>query len=159
MNNCTNCQDSNLNKNYSLDTVTPFCQNCSNENSACIVKMDADCVIYHLDNTSVSKLVNLNLPNNTSLSIILEAIDTAISSINNSSIISSTYKVKISATDFPDYLLNKIEGGTDGVVSTTILGDSGRVQILPSLNITALLEAIRNDATLRATIKQIVNLP
>lgn len=55
----------------------PFCDQCA-ENVACGEKIDSQCVIYHFNSSVPSKLVNLGLPNNTSVEAILEAIDALI---------------------------------------------------------------------------------
>lgn len=53
------------------------------------------------------------------------------------------WKVKVNALDFPDYLVNKVVGGTDGIVSLSAEQDpSGNnlVAFLPSLNVVALAD-------------------
>jgi len=59
----------------------PFCQQCS-ENSICVEKVDAECVIYNRDDSSPSKLTCMGIPNKTSVATILEAIDGFICNIN-----------------------------------------------------------------------------
>jgi hypothetical protein len=52
----------------------PYCDQCDND-SKCVEKVDAQCVIYHFNSQEPSGLVNLGIPNNTDLETILEAID------------------------------------------------------------------------------------
>lgn len=59
----------------------PYCEQCS-EDSICIQKIDAECVIYHRDNTSPSKLICSGLPNQTSIEAILESFDSYLCNIN-----------------------------------------------------------------------------
>src|ERR1035437_4079246 len=54
-----------------------ICVPCLDE-TKCIQKIDAECVIYHLDNTTPTNLTCLGIPNQTNLQSILEAIDTKI---------------------------------------------------------------------------------
>lgn len=61
----------------SCEVTQPFCDQCA-ENTKCIEKIDSQCVIYHFNSQTPSKLVNLGLPNNTSVEAILEAIDALI---------------------------------------------------------------------------------
>lgn len=61
------------------------------------------------------------------------------------------WKVKINSTDFPGYLLDKVVGGTDGIVSiSAILDPSGSnlVAFLPSIDIIALANNTLFDLTL-----------
>lgn len=55
------------------------------------------------------------------------------------------YKVKVDATDIPDYLKNQIVGGTDGVVSNSVKDVAGLLEILPSLDILCLLKRIKAE--------------
>lgn len=55
------------------------------------------------------------------------------------------YWVKVDATDTPDYLEEQIVGGSDGVVSITVDNAGGLLQIVPTLNIQALLDKIRDE--------------
>jgi hypothetical protein len=60
-------------------------------------------------------------------------------------------KVKINSTDFPDYLLNKVVGATDGIVSVSFVLDpsgSNLAAIIPSLNVVALANNALFDTTL-----------
>lgn len=52
----------------------PFCDQCENDDR-CREILDSACVIYHYDTDKPTKLVNLHLPNGTSVEAILEAID------------------------------------------------------------------------------------
>lgn len=56
----------------------PFIQPCPPppcNNSGCLIQEDATCILYHKDNATLSQLINLGLPNGSSVSMILEAID------------------------------------------------------------------------------------
>lgn len=53
------------------------------------------------------------------------------------------YKVKVDSTDAPDYLKNQIVGGTDGIVSISTTVQSGLLQLLPSINLLCLINALR----------------
>lgn len=53
--------------------------------NTCISNYNAECVIYNIDNDVPSKLSNLNIPNKSNLSFILEKIDTLLG--NNFSIV------------------------------------------------------------------------
>ena len=55
------------------------------------------------------------------------------------------YWVKVDPTDTPDYLEEQIVGGSDGVVSNTVQNIGGLLQIVPTLNIQALLDKIRDQ--------------
>jgi Chaperone of endosialidase len=168
--------------------------------------MDASCVLYHLAGFPASGLINLNLPNQTPVDIILNAIDallgTAISGqtlvpvstpaisflgsgpgnriLTPSLLLSGASgqtasiksdglyvpdlrdgKVKINASDFPDYLLNKVVGATDGIVSVSFVLDpsgSNLAAIIPSLNVIALANnsafdtALANNSTFISAI-------
>src|SRR5688572_8283807 len=57
----------------------PFCDQCANETN-CVHKMDSQCVIYHFNTDTPSLLINLQLPNGTSVEKILEKIDSLIGS-------------------------------------------------------------------------------
>lgn len=70
---CTTCNDSILNPEVA---EKPFCINCAEAESKCgLGKFPADCVIYHIDDETPSKLTNIGAPNKASVSQILEAID------------------------------------------------------------------------------------
>jgi hypothetical protein len=55
------------------------------------------------------------------------------------------YKVKVNATDAPDYLKNQMVGGTseDAIVSVDVQDVDGVMQIKPSINVQCLLDIIR----------------
>lgn len=158
--------------------------------------MDASCVLYHLAGFPPSKLIFLNLPNQTPVDIVLNAIDAALGNFASGQTIfpmstpainfvasgpggrtltptlllsgasgqtasiksDGLYvpdlrdgKVKINSTDFPDYLLNKVVGATDGIVSVSFVLDpsgSNLAAIIPSLNVVALANNALFDTTL-----------
>jgi hypothetical protein len=60
-------------------------------------------------------------------------------------------KVKVDANDPADYLINQLIGGSDGIISTTIVPDSGMLQVQPSLDITCLINLL-------STNQQFINL-
>lgn len=167
----------------------PFCDQCGDDNQ-CREKIDAQCVFYHFNTTQPSRLTNLGIPNNTSLEVILEAIDDLIGSNfnipftpaesetiswetggtaghspkahvkisaespNQAEIVEDgllvkphnpNYLVKVNATDAPDYLINQIEGGTDGIVSISKSVENGQVKLTPSINVLCLLKIIREQ--------------
>lgn len=64
------------------ESAQPYCDQCAEETS-CVDKMDAECIIYHLHDNKPSKLVNLDLPNKTSISTIVEKIDSLIGTYFN----------------------------------------------------------------------------
>lgn len=162
--------------------------------NTCVFELNSDCVIYHPDNITPSKLSNLNLPNKSNVTTILEKIDSLLG--NNFSLIlqkedtdtvditlsgtiikadvniSATSdnilevtsdglyvkglsgKVKVSSTDVnPDFVKNKLVGGSDNVVSISITESAGVLTIKPTLNIQALLTAISNSPALLAYFK------
>lgn len=51
-------------------------------NNGCPIMLDTNCSIYHLLQSSASRLVNLNLPNGSTLQLILETIDLQLGQIN-----------------------------------------------------------------------------
>lgn len=55
------------------------------------------------------------------------------------------YWVKVDPTDTPDYLEEQIVGGSDGIVSNTVQNIGGLLQVVPTLNIQALLDKIRDE--------------
>lgn len=55
------------------------------------------------------------------------------------------YWVKVDATDTPDYLEEQLVGGSDGIVSVTVDNIGGLLNIVPTLNIQALLDKIRDE--------------
>lgn len=55
------------------------------------------------------------------------------------------YKVKVDATDAPDFLENQIVGGTDGVFSNSVNNEGGLLQVMPSLDILCLLKRIKAE--------------
>jgi hypothetical protein len=55
------------------------------------------------------------------------------------------YWVKVDTNDTPDYLEEQIVGGSDGVVSVTVDNQSGLLVVVPTLNIQALLDKIRDQ--------------
>lgn len=59
------------------EVTQPFCDQCGDD-STCIEKINASCVFYHFNTTTPSGLVNLGIPNNTNIEVILEAIDALI---------------------------------------------------------------------------------
>jgi hypothetical protein len=56
-------------------------------------------------------------------------------------------KVKVDADDTCDYLENQIEGGTDGIVTNTVVNVAHKLKVVPAIDIAALLAAIINDTT------------
>lgn len=76
---CKDCDDKILNP--SVEPI-PFCKECP-ENNDCFPKLDANCVIYNIDNTKVSKLNNLGIGSGASASYIFEEIDRFISNGSN----------------------------------------------------------------------------
>lgn len=70
---CTTCDDSILNPKIA---EKPFCIECAEAQSKCgLGKFPADCVIYHLDDETPTKLTHIGAPNGSSVSAILEALD------------------------------------------------------------------------------------
>lgn len=57
----------------------PFCDQCAND-SNCAQKMDSECVIYHFNTDEPTKLINLGMPNGSTVEAILEKIDSLIGS-------------------------------------------------------------------------------
>jgi hypothetical protein len=55
------------------------------------------------------------------------------------------YWVKVDATDTPDYLEEQIVGGSDGIVSNSVVNIGGLLMVVPNLNIQALLDKIRDQ--------------
>lgn len=55
------------------------------------------------------------------------------------------YKVKVDAEDIPDFLENQMVGGTDGVLSNSVLNRAGLLEIMPTLDILCLLKRIKNE--------------
>lgn len=51
----------------------PYCEQCGSD--ICVEKIDSSCVIYHINNDSPTQLVNMNMPNGSTVEEILEAID------------------------------------------------------------------------------------
>lgn len=64
---CQECKDSVLNP-----TPLSLCTDCP---PSCASQFDTDCVVYHPNNDVLSNLRNLGLPNNQSVTTILEKID------------------------------------------------------------------------------------
>ena len=80
----------------------PYCDQCDN-NSKCIEKVDAQCVIYHFNSQEPSGLVNLGIPNNTDLETILETLD---------SLVGSGFNVAFSPSD-----TNSLQWSTGGTAN------------------------------------------
>lgn len=57
------------------------------------------------------------------------------------------HKVKVNAGDPPAYLEDQIDGGTDGIVTNTVINNAGVLDIVPAIDIGALLSAIINNNT------------
>jgi hypothetical protein len=55
------------------------------------------------------------------------------------------YFVKVDPTDTPDYLQEQIVGGSDGIVSVSVENENGLLVVLPTLNVQALLDKIRDQ--------------
>lgn len=83
------------------DTPEPFCSPCA-DNLNCPIELDASCVYYNIggiNDSRISKLTCLNLPNGTPISSILEKIDELICNNANVSITPvETFTAKINAT-------------------------------------------------------------
>lgn len=166
----------------------PFCDQCT-EDSRCVSPFDTQCIIYHFDTNAPSKLINLQLPNGTSLEVILEKIDLLLGGLNIPFLPQDTltihwtpggtkghspkadvrissqpgnhlsakddglfvapfnenFFVKVDADDIPDYLVNQITGGSDGVVTNYITDTNGLLKIQSSLDILALFNKIRSN--------------
>lgn len=161
-----------------------------NDDTKCIQKIDAECVVYHIDDDKPSKLTCLGIPNKTTLEAIIEAIDTKIcnattlqtpltvidtdsvdltstgiaghtlqadvkisADLGNSIEVRPTGlyspggdgKLKVDATDTLDYLGDQVIGGTDGVVTISVSVVGGKLVIIPTLNIPALLDLIESN--------------
>ena len=70
------------------------------------------------------------------------------------------YKVKVNASDVPNYLINQMVGGTDGIVSITVKDINGIATIIPTINICGLVENIINNGDLiDSIIETILNDP
>ena len=65
-------------------------------------------------------------------------------------------KVKVDASDTKDYLINQIIGGTDGIVSTSAVLTDGLVQILPYIDIDALVISLSTSTSFKALICKLV---
>lgn len=65
-------------------------------------------------------------------------------------------KVKVDASDTKDYLINQIVGGTDGIVSTSSILTDGLVQILPHIDIDALVVALGESVSFKTLICRLV---
>jgi hypothetical protein len=61
------------------ESQEPFCDTCSND-TTCVQKMDSECVIYHMNTDEPSQLINLRMPNGSTVEAILEKIDSLIGS-------------------------------------------------------------------------------
>lgn len=59
----------------------PFCDQCV-EDTHCVSPIDTQCIIYHFNTSTPTRLINLNFPNGTNLEVILEKIDALIGGIN-----------------------------------------------------------------------------
>lgn len=170
-------------------SAQPFCDQCA-EDSRCFQKVDSQCVIYHFNTDTPTKLINLGFPNGANLEAILEKIDSLIgtqfnipftpedtitihwnpggtaghspsadvklSDQSGNTLVALDdglfapgfnldYKVKVDASDIPDYLQNQIVGGTDGIISNTVVNNNGILEIIPQISILCLLNAIRKD--------------
>jgi hypothetical protein len=64
------------------ESTTPCVQLCDECESGCPLQLDFDCLIYHKDGSEVSQLTNLDLPNGSTLTTIVEKIDYFIGQIN-----------------------------------------------------------------------------
>lgn len=67
------------------------------------------------------------------------------------------YLVKVNPLDIPDYLQNQITGGTDMIVSISVVESGGILSIQPTLNIQCLLNTLANNqnfVNLICTVKQ-----
>jgi hypothetical protein len=80
----------------------PFCDQCADD-AQCREKIDSQCVFYHFNTTTPSKLTNLGIPNNTSLEVILETID---------ALIGNSFNVPFTPVNSDS--INWIAGGTVG---------------------------------------------
>lgn len=56
-----------------------------------------------------------------------------------------SFKVKIDSSDAPDYLENQIVGGTDGIVTVSVIKQDGLLVVQPALDILCLLNAIKSE--------------
>jgi hypothetical protein len=65
-------------------------------------------------------------------------------------------QVAVDTNGAPDYLINQIIGGTDSIVHNTILETAGKVQVLPSIDIAALLNVILNNSQYSSLFCQIL---
>lgn len=59
----------------------PYCDQCV-EDTRCVSPIDTQCIIYHFNTDTPTKLINLNFPNGTNLEVILEKIDALVGGIN-----------------------------------------------------------------------------
>lgn len=198
---CKDCNSfDNGGKVYINQPQEPFCEQCGDGN-VCVEKLDAKCVVYHLDTTDPSNLGQWGVGNNTSVEEILEKIndlvgssfnvpltvvdtstvnltasgyanhtlqaDVKISADADNIIVAKSdglyaaavadWKVKVDATDVPDYLENQVVGSTDGVVSVTIIKVGGQLVFQPSIDLTQLLTEINNSEELTALFCTIMN--
>jgi hypothetical protein len=67
------------------------------------------------------------------------------------------YLTKVNAADTPDYLANQIVGSTDGIVSISPVVENGQIKVKPSLDISCLFNAIKNDKDLLIQLCQLVD--
>jgi hypothetical protein len=83
---CIHC-DSEGNSIIITEAQIPYCEQCGDENSVCIEKLDGKCVVYHYrDITLPSKLVNLGLASGVDFETIVERIDDLIGNSSNISL-------------------------------------------------------------------------
>jgi parallel beta-helix repeat protein len=97
---CIDCQDIPGNNVVFVDTSDqPFCQDCSGEN-ACIEKLDAQCVVYHIDNpTKPNKIENLGLGNGATAEQVFEAISNMIgNNLNVPLVVTDTQTIDLTST-------------------------------------------------------------
>lgn len=56
------------------------------------------------------------------------------------------FLVKVDPTDTADYLEEQIVGGSDGIVSVSVVNTSGLLEVIPEINITSLVTGLCSDS-------------
>lgn len=71
---------------------------------------------------------------------------------------SNQFKVKVDANDAPDFLENQMTGGTDGIISISVVKEGGMLKIVPNISIDCLLAQINIcDLIAKCNLCDIIN--
>lgn len=54
-------------------------------------------------------------------------------------------KIKVDSSDTKDYLVDQVDGGTDGIVNVAVYAETELLHVQPSIDVSALLDKIRTD--------------